>query len=538
MIKKLMHSTAIPILKKHKINIFFISLAVVSTMNLIAEVSVSANLFLGRAFSGNIAREMLMTPQVNHHNTEDLNGFFTATGVHQGAWNQSETQGIGAYPFWSDTNSMTVGVNTTNTNLDAYQFGLGNVSTNGSIKLEPIIYQNGSDLMFYIGAKRYQNGFFAKIKSAITSMVVNPGLTEVQATPRVYAIGAITNLIDIPTPTTTPVQSLTMTQALAGQSFLPATSQIKRMKNGLVDGIQSTGAHFSDTEITAGYNFICPYNRSVVSIGGRLSAPTGNKPQGVYVLEPINGRGGNWGIGGYLAANIFVWKGSDNRELFINFMSDAMHLCKTSTIRSYDLISNGHGSKYLLVADYSNNIYQNSIQNLVNISTLGSESSFSVEADIALSLSYISKGFTADLGYNYWGRAKENLTISGKFDEQRYAILGRQGLTNTASPYLATTLCQPTATINNSEDRVNSVSGSIVDGTIATNRISGSDAFNTEIAGQYTAMTSKIFAKIGYTWIESNSCPFLNLMSECELSTISNNALPQWGIILMGGVSL
>ncbi len=524
--------------------ILLILLSSLLSANLSSEISISANLFLGRSFSANIAREMIMTGPNNQLSNGNTNGFFAIDGAYQRMWNQSENQGIGAYPFWSEFNTMTVGNNNGNYNIDAYQFGLGPVSTNNSITLNPVIYQDGSDFMFYVRGKQYGWSPFAKIKSALTAMVVNPGLTESNSLiPVIYPAGALSPLngiaptIDNPETTLNPANSIT--QAFAGiMGGQTAQGDFKPMQHGLINGKQSTGAHLSDTEITLGYNYSCQETDNTISFGLRITAPTGNKPNSIYILEPINGRGGYWGVGGYLAGTYEFWHNESKIDtLQLNFMSSGIHLCGTSVIRSYDLTANGHGSKYLLVADYQDNIYQQSIQNLVNLSTLESKSSFAFEGDAALAITYHHKGFSLDLGYNVWGRTGENLIITQHVENQRYAILGRQGLSN-GTTGANTTLCQPTATISQSLPNATTTNGEIVDATIPTNRISGIDAFNTTITAQYAAVTSKLFGKIGYNWKNSDCCPYLNLMGECEWSNISNNALPQWSLALIVGVSL
>ena len=542
MVEKVMHQKNCNFYRN---NIFLVTIAILFSADLSAEVSVSANLFLGRSFSANIAREMIMSGPTNHQNNGGVNGFFAIDAAYQRMWNQSETQGIGAYPFWSTTNSMTVGSNLSGSNVDAYQFGLGPVTTNGSITLNPVIYQDGSDFMFYVRTQQYGHSFFAKIKSAISAMVVNPGLTEVPVTPVVYPAGAIPIIVAPPVAQSTitdPANS--MTQAFAGiTGGQTAQGSFRPMTNGLINGTQSTGAHLSDTEITIGYNYLSLETENTVSFGARITAPTGKKPQGIYILEPINGRGGNWGVGAYLAGTYSVWhNASEESSLKLNFMSSGIHLCNADVIRSYDLTENGHGSKYLLVADYKNNVFQNNIQNLVNLSTLTSQSSFAFEGDAALALTFNCGGFSADLGYNAWGRTGENITIKEQFDTQRYAILGRQIIAVPATGVFST-LCQPTATIGSSIDALGgpgatNANGIAVDATIPTNRIGSNADFNTVITAQYQAVTSKIFAKIGYNWKDSDCCPYLNLMGECEWSNISNNALPQWSIALIGGISL
>ena len=99
-------------------------------------------------------------------------------------------------------------------------------------------------------------------------------------------------------------------------------------------------------------------------------------------------------------------------------------------------------------------------------------------------------------------------------------------------------MCQPLATINASLPSAasGSVPAGVVAATSAANQVS-LDQLNVEGAQQDTALTSKVFTKLTYEWIDSNYRPHLGVMGEFEISTSNNNALPQWAIAVMGGVS-
>ena len=140
---------------KRHLKLLFASLTLLATASMHAnpDVSISKNLFLHRAFSANTTRELLME---GHVTTTDFDGFFgefAFTGAYQRSWEQNESQGIGALPFWSGSNTMTVGTNISNSSLDAYQFGLGTVTQTGSITLNPIIDQGGADLLLEVAAQ-------------------------------------------------------------------------------------------------------------------------------------------------------------------------------------------------------------------------------------------------------------------------------------------------------------------------------------------------------------------------------------------------
>ena len=135
--------------------------------------------------------------------------------------------------------------------------------------------------MFYVGAKTDESGIFFKVKSGISALSVNPNLTETNPVTAVPYPGGALSLPPTPTAATTPNPALSMTAAFMGGSD---QADYRSMKFGLIDGIQTTGAHLTDSEFTIGYNLVCPKRDNTVSIGARFSAPTGNLPTGEYIL--------------------------------------------------------------------------------------------------------------------------------------------------------------------------------------------------------------------------------------------------------------
>ncbi|MBV8661055.1 MAG: hypothetical protein JO129_02835 [Candidatus Dependentiae bacterium] len=557
---------------KKSIKKLLVGLAAVSAVNVYGSstggeaFSTSKNYFQPRAFSANLAREMLMEADQRHRDSEGWYGEFSATGAYQRSWTSENNvnsgsgslstnadvnagYGLGSFPFWSGTNTMSVSSSTyqiahpsTSFNVDGYQFGLGQVTAPGSITLNPLVYQAGADFMFIVGSSANEPCFFAKIKAPVGVYNINPQLTEVQATPAAtYAAGELSL-----STSTVAAPAATMTQALAGN--LPggetASGDFVPMQYGLINGDVSTGAKFGDIEMTAGYRFISNHDNSF-SVAVRAAAPTGGEATGVYMLEPIFGRGGNWGLGGYIDGHVKLWEGNNENCFVMRFMANAMHLFNADTVRSYDLIANGVGSKYLLAANYSGGSYQGVIGNLINYTTLASTSSFGVEGDAAITFAYCGRGWSWDLGYEFWGRSAETLTITGDFANQVYAVLGNQG-PGVVGGAAASLACQPLAQIYtastpqvSSPATVNTfptTQGEVVLATAQVNRVA-LDQLNVAAAQQSTSLTSKVFTKLTYEWIDSNYCPHLGVMGEFEFSTSQNNALPQWGVSLIGGVS-
>lgn len=514
-----------------------------------ATLATSKGFLQPRPSSGNIAREMMMESNDQHKASGSWFGEFSVTGFYQRYWAQGgQENGLGTFPFWSGTSTMTIGNNLqsstttpiTLADVDAYQFGLGPVTPGefaATINLNPIFYQAGADFMFIAGSSGIESGFYLKAKVPLAIAEITYQLTEDRPlTPVVYPAGTLSISSSAVTDPAT-----TMSEAFTGfkNEQLAGNGDYTPMNFGLINNVSTTVIRFADFELTAGYNYIFDEHNSV-TIAARMSAPSGNKAEGTYMIEPIVGRGGNYGLGAYAAGHFHVWQGAHDDKLVFKFMADVLHLFTTNTMRSYDLESAGPGSRYLLVANYQDGAYQESIQNLINYTTLASNSTFGAEVDIALSLNYTCwHGWSFDLGYEFYGRSAETLEITGEFANQTYAILGRQGVGQIASGATPTTLAQPSATIGSSvarQDVAGVPSALVVDATLANNRISLSD-LDTVAAEQAAYLTSKVFTKIAYEWNNIDYLPFIGVIGECEFSTCLNNALPQWSIAVVGGVS-
>ena len=502
--------------------------------------TISANTFVGRSFSTNMATELMaeqaawkQDPNEGYHST------FQVIGQYNRNFKSTATNGIGAYPFWSGTNSMTVGNNAYGAaapapfQLDSYQFGLGAQATPGSVELNPVLYNAGADMLFYIGAHQTERGFWAKINAAVGVASVNPQLTEPEPN------AGVVYTADQMTPTVTDPLFSTMTQAWAGDIGTYHVSAFLGLQYGRIDGKQSTGAKFGDIDFAFGYNFLAS-ERSHLGVAVRFTAPTGNKPTGVYVLEPVWGNGGHWGLGGELFGHATLWEG-DNSSLQLWGDFQAQHLFKAKQMRSYDLTANGVGSKYILIADCGTTggttyLQDTLIQQLVNASTLATNSTVGAVVDMALMLQYNCNNWQFDLGYNFAGKSKETLVLVGELAVGRWAVLGHQEIDNGGAATnivdQAFKMYEKAPTAPTAGDAPSTATN--IQGNAALN-VNGVDGVNG--AAQAAGWSSKVFGQIAYRWSDSEYVPTLALQGSGEFSTSGNNALNQWSVGVRGGFS-
>ena len=502
----------------------------------------SQNTFVGRAFSTDMARELMaeQAAWTMNADSDSWYGTMQVIGQYNRNFKSSSATGIGAMPFWSGTNVMTVGNNAHGSvaagapyQLDSYQFGLGAQATPGLVLLNPVLYSAGADFLFYVGAHQTEAGFFGKVNFAVGVASVNPQLDEPTANTGVAYAASYMNVATVSAATS--VIYPTMTAAFKGGAVPGATSAFQGLNFGQIDGKQTSSAKFGDIDVAVGYNFLAN-DRSHLGVAVRFTGPTGNKPAGVYVLEPVWGNGGHWGLGGEVFGHATLWQGHDDRCLELWGDIQVQHLFKAAQVRSFDLTNNGAGSKYLLVADFgtAGTTYTGgAVQQLVNLSTLPTNSTVGAVVDMALMLQYNCNNWQFDLGYNFAGKTVEKLAITGTLASLQYVVLGHQDLTTAAS----TASNKVDANFNMSKAANFAHAGGTTALGNATTNITGNTALNVSGAAQAAGWSSKVFGQVAYRWNDSDYVPTLAVQGSGEFSTSGNNALNQWSVGVRGGFS-
>ncbi len=519
----------------------------------------SQNLWQPHAFSAYGSREILVMKDIYLSTDKEwVSRFGTATEYMQ-SFNNDNCHGLGALPFWSGTNKMTIGDNSGDYDLDAYQFGLGNLATvgdevqSGTITLAPKVQHVGSEMMWYLVQNQDKPGFYSKVKLPLGAMIVNAKLCENPATPYGASDDAYIVLSDqsqyssgiagFPQPLYYP----NLTAALAGGTNL----QNPVYKYGKYECCNHTVIRMGDIGVVLGMNFVVK-DSGHFGIGAKVSCPTGNVPTAEYALEPIFGRAGHWGVGGEITGH-YKHEMDDERYWTFWVQGEAMHLFagRRPSWRSFDLKANGAGSKYLLIQHY---IYNNAgtafigdrYDAAINFTTLPVKSTFSVEGNFAMMFDYHHKNMNIALGGEFWGRSAEKLSIDScnlnnldnyneDYNLNNWAVLGRQlGTEGSGGAYW----CEPLATISKSQDRYErgDLPEGIKDATLAANRIPQkySDALDICGAAAHRVFTGKVLGELGYTWEDHKHVPHVGLFGGAEFAAQSSRFVNLWSVGLQG----
>ena len=227
----------------------------------------------------------------------------------------------------------------------------------------------------------------------------------------------------------------------------------------------------SDVQIALGYN-VLQKKRYHLGFNLRCSIPTGNRPTGEFLFEPIVGNGHHWELGGGLSTHYIVWKDEETQEhAGLYFDMNITHLFSSNQKRSFDLCGS-HNSRYMLAHKLTptieNNLrgvvtgeriipdaqYDQEISSVANLTTLPIKVSASMQADLAVMIGYTQRRNNWGFGYGFWGRSCEDICLCGTtpFDTELWALKGDAQLFGFADDGLETPIAlsatQRKATIN------------------------------------------------------------------------------------------
>jgi hypothetical protein len=562
--------------------------------------SLSKNFWYPRSFSSYQYHDLFQMKHIRATDRRDgkLNISFVTEYMQNFGGKCNSCKNLGALPFWSGTNQLTIGNNDGRAQLDAYQLGLGQIKTDedgigGVIQLNPYVQSIGTDMMMYWAQRYGERGLYFRIHAPIGGIRIAPNLQDVRPIVPENNLGysqvpsgggeAFNYEFAIyPTPSN---RYKTVSEAFSGGSLCDDElagfgGNSITFHYGRISPKNQAIIRLADIAMTLGYNVYEDKN-GWAGLGFKVSFPTGNVPQAVYMLEPIYGRAGLWGVGGEITALYQFWENqAGDRRLTFSLQGEVEHLMhgRRPSMRSFDLKQNGKGSKYLLVqqytSDYELNIFSPSndlsetvssgfITPAVNVTTIPVLSNFAVEGAVAVMFDLALGNWNVALGGEFWGRSRENLSvdmiiaIDKSYENLNdFAVIGRQLSTYTIPgnlPFTITThLCEPLAQIGKSQDPAilsgtypNNLSipttlpEGVKDATLSENRIPAKLHEALDIAGAEVShvFTGKIFTHFGYNWKDCSYSPSVAVIGGIEFTGNTNNAIQLWSVGLQGSLN-
>lgn len=481
---------------KHLIKFLFLS-SIISIPSLLhaAQINDNRDNTYGRSFfharSGNKAQESAGLGELMTWGYDECsNGLTWVTAEYAKSFDRS---GVGKYIFFNGTDVMFTGT-AGGPGVDVFgENFLVNDNFSGAIRAHPRVKSGLVEINFFWDFDIFDQGFYfiAHVPYVYTQWAVNFEEQIITAGTIITA-----NILGNPTATAAPFNS--MIEAWNGQeTFFDVTQPLQFAR---VNGKQQKSL-LADPELALGY-IILNDDENFFSVNVRGIIPTGNRPQALYLFEPIVGNTHCGELGAGILANFMLWQGSCNDALTIFINANIYTMFKTRQMRTFDLTVNGIGSRYLLFKKFVNGVYAGEIVRGPNILTLPIYAKNNVHADSLFMLEYLRAGFVFDIGYNLWGRTRDHIEIIGTIPENTYGVAGLSGTGANAQLTASTT-------------QISGANASLLDPTAVY--ISNTD-INVRSAAHPGAFSHGIFFHANYIFDTRYVQPFLGVGTEVEFS--------------------
>lgn len=308
-----------------------------------------------------------------------------------------------------------------------------------TVSFNPRIHNVTTDLDFYWNLDCLIEGFnlHVNIPIAYTHWDLNPCERVIDPGVRDYPAGYMSNAL--------------MPRSELNNGALDVLSHCKTfgdlglpLQYGRLDTCAQHTTKVADILVSLGYTFI-RHRAGLVGINLQTVVPTGTISHARTLFEPQIGNGRHWALGGGLTAR-YDLVDNEERNLKLSACLDVsiQHLFKSTQKRSYDLINNGTGSRYMLLENmdgaitnavgFSNGApfapplvthqYISQLVYAIDATTLNSSIKINVQADLVAKFTLDYRNWNFDLGYNFWGRSHESLVCREAFIHQYYGIKG------------------------------------------------------------------------------------------------------------------
>ncbi len=535
-----------------------------------------------RSVSQNAARELAgWTGQVNQDNRGTHYGSFSITPE----YTHSFSSGKIAHQLFNGNFTNCCGINIVGSAATTAANGATDwladyfylpTSYKGGFSVNPVIQNALVDLNLYWGMDEWAHGLFFRIHAPITWTQWNLSMCMNQETPGTNG-GIVTALLPANTlknfldfscygvkPQDRTVETTTYTFTPLYYSKLCSCSQSK--------------TSLSDLQIDFGGNFV---NNEAYHLGlfARAVAPTGTRPQGELLFEPMIGNGKNWEIGGGVTAHIQLWRSEEQENEHCGLYVDAniTHFFNAKQCRFFDLCNNGSWSRYNLAFKTTTQGTNTTFTfcPVANLTAHAVKVSSAVQADVAALLNYTNGNYSFDLGYNFWARTCEKFD-SGSCEPCKTSCSSGACPSTYCASCDSCSICNNPTFYNELDGKTWSLAGANSAPLSAANAQSYSqatihaqgpaDAIGSRIylkqsnvninGGRTKGLSNKVFTHFAYNWYDRQDwIPYLGIGGEVEFgggksccttrnancnaccSSCTNTAISQWGLWIKGGVS-
>ena len=412
----------------------------------------------------------------------------------------------------------------------------------GSVTARPVVENFIIDFDLWYDLSKWHEKLWSRIEFPLVYMKTNMHMRSsgrgVQADEYPFGLFSLTSMAvssDDYVCDATPVPYSSITSALEGNKGWGVVTPLAcgKFPTKAKDKWGVAGVHFDlGYDIYKEMPWYCAASLHVVF-------PTGTRPKGVYVFEPVIGANKSWQVGATFITNYI--KEFQRCELGIYLYAVGTHLFKSNQDRVYALEANGPGSQLLLLKQFQ--VSQTALidaPRAANIFCGRAKIGSTLMFDGSLMFQLSHKNLVVDLGFNYWARTKENRSKTVNFRGFYDGAIAVKGDTQMSTQVQVPEGIGPIQCISDfTTESTATIAGPAAPDASNTSEVtevaSGSifirpGEINYGSPLQPTSMTYKIFGGIGYkspSW-------FILLSGEGEFGR-NNAVINQWGLMLKVG---
>lgn len=205
-----------------------------------------------------------------------------------------------------------------------------------------------------------------------------------------------------------------------------ATQTFEPLLHARMSPFRLNKTRLSEIQVALGWNgLLC--DDYYLGLQVRGSIPTGNRPEGDFLFEPIVGNGHHAELGlGFCGHWNFWYSESCDQHCGVFINSYATHLFATAQCRTFDLKGKPF-SRYMLAMSMKNQPENLRILNdekltmpsrqlsnrftpVANLTTIPVSVSSPIQLDVAIKCAYVVENIEVDFGYNFWYRCCEKIS--------------------------------------------------------------------------------------------------------------------------------
>jgi hypothetical protein len=458
------------------------------------------------------------------------------------------------------------------------------VNFSSSITFSPKISNVLVPMQLYVGLDEWCNGLYFRVYAPITWT-----RWKLEANETIVNRGTVGTIAGDISPVAVPASSLyqSFLSYTSGNSITipsatpPGSVTVNPLKVQLIgNGCQAeTKTGLADLRAELGWNFLLDecYH---LGVNIQMAAPTGNKcSDSCFLFAPIVGNDKHWELGGGVTGSYTFWRSEDDEQEFGFYVeADITHIFKKSENRVFDLIDNPL-SRYMFAqqltkADPTLTVggtaatvqFANVFTPIANISMQNVDVSFDVQGDVLAKFVYTCRGFSWELGYNFWGRSCQKVAINcdcpSTFPSNMWAlgvgcnylygfepdttiahplqrtasgqtVFACASIDNPATPVVVTVDATPTTLELDPDSTGDPVNGS--------NPPIALTAADFDISAGTRGISNKVFTHFNYTWIDCEDwIPYVGIGASAEFGSTgergnnNNNTVSSTAVVTNG----